>query len=406
MEYKIYSIKEITKYINNLLSEDSLLKDLWVTGEVSNFYHHNSGHMYFTLKDDSACLKSIMFQGNNRNLKFEIEEGLKVTAHGYIGVYAPRGDYQFYIDKIEPEGKGALYLAYKQLKEKLDKEGLFAEEAKKPIPLLPKKIGVITSPTGAAIKDILSVAKRRFENISILVVPSLVQGDKAAEQIVAGLKYLNKRNDIDIIIVSRGGGSIEDLWPFNEEIVARAIYDSQIPVISGVGHETDFTISDFVADMRAPTPSAAAEQALARRKELENHLNNLQKRIYNNINNKLQNYREKINSIISKQIFIKPEILLSDHLQKLDYLSRQLGWNTEKVFKNFRQKCELLGGKLDTLSPLKTLKRGYSISSKEDGKIITSIRDVKKRTRLKTRLIDGLITSTVNDIKEKGEDNE
>ncbi|MFW6278893.1 MAG: exodeoxyribonuclease VII large subunit [Bacillota bacterium] len=403
MEYKIYNVAEITRYIKELLTKDQTLSDLWVTGEISNFHHHNSGHMYFTLKDENARLSSVMFKSDNRNLKFEPEEGLQVTAHGYVGVYVPRGDYQFYVDKMEPEGKGALYLAYQQLKEKLQEEGLFAPEKKQPIPVLPARIGIITSPTGAAIKDIISVVKRRFKNTSVLIVPSLVQGEAAADQITAGLEYLNYKQNVDLIIVSRGGGSIEDLWPFNEEKVARAIYKSKIPVISGVGHETDFTIADFTADLRAPTPSAAAERAVADKLELEKNLHNLEQRLFNGLGNIFSDYHKQIKSLAQKRVFSHPEVLFSDYLQKVDNLSQNLSWAMKNKFSEARQRWELLGSKLETLSPLKTLQRGYSICTTEEGKIITSIQDTGPGDQIKNRVVDGELTSKVQEIKKVGE---
>jgi exodeoxyribonuclease VII large subunit len=318
-----------------------------------------------------------------------------------VSVYAPRGTYQFYVDKIQPEGKGALFLAFKQLKSKLEEEGLFRPEEKKPIPVLPRKIGVVTSPGGAAIRDILSVVKRRFKNVSVLIVPSLVQGDQAAAQIVEGINYLNNRDDIDLIIVSRGGGSLEDLWPFNEEKVARAIYASNIAVISGVGHETDFTITDFVADLRAPTPSAAAEQAIANRVELEKNLKNLNQRLLYYIQNQIKNYREKINFFSKKRVFTNPDDLFSKQIQLLDDLTQKLELNMEKTINNCKQKFEILSSKLDTLSPLKTLKRGYSITSDSEGKVVQDIKQVEIGENIVTKIADGKIYSTIDDLKIK-----
>ncbi|MFP4016319.1 MAG: exodeoxyribonuclease VII large subunit [Halanaerobiales bacterium] len=399
MERRIYTITDISKHLKRLMSNDPVLSDLWISGEISNFHHHNSGHMYFTLKDENSCISSIMFRGYNRKIKFDIEDGMKVNAHGYISIYEPRGTYQFYVDLIEPAGKGALYLAYEQLKEKLEKEGLFAEEHKKDIPILPKKIGIVTSPTGAAIRDILSVVKRRFPNVYVLIVPSLVQGEAASEQIVGGIEYLNKRKDIDLIIISRGGGSIEDLWPFNEEIVARTIYNSTVPIISGVGHETDFTIADFAADLRAPTPSAAAELAISSRLELEKDLKNNQQRLINAIKNMVDTNRNQVKAVMKKRIFARPEELFVKKSQKLDDLSRQLNWNMEKSLSSIRERFKILNGKIDSLSPLKTIGRGYSITSKAD-MLINSVEQIARGDRLNTKVKDGNIYSEVIDIKE------
>jgi exodeoxyribonuclease VII large subunit len=394
MNREIYTITEINKYIKEIFARDVILNNLWLTGEISNFHHHSSGHMYFTLKDDDSAISAVMFRGNNRNLGFEIEDGMKVIAHGYISIYEVRGTYQFYVEEMEPAGIGALYLAYEQLKEKLEKEGLFAVEHKKAIPLLPKKIGIVTSPTGAAIRDILSVIRRRFPNIYVLIVPSLVQGEDAAPQIVRGIDYLNRRGDIDLIIVSRGGGSIEDLWPFNEEIVARAVFNSKVPVISGIGHETDFTITDFAADLRAPTPSAAAELAISSRLELEKQLDNLKIRLLNGIRNKLEYYRKIVESLAEKRAFTKPEELLSEKSQRIDELARNLEWNMEKRLGSLKESFKIISGKLESLSPLKTLARGYSITGCQ-GAIIKSIEDVNPGDLIRTIVHDGEIKSRV-----------
>ena len=399
MDDKIYTISELSDYLNNMMAADPILQDLWVRGEVSNFHHHNSGHMYFTLKDNHSCISAIMFRGNNRYLKFELEEGMTVNAHGYVGIYQPRGNYQFYIDQLEPAGKGALYLAFEQLKLKLSQEGLFAVEQKKAIPLLPQKIGVVTSPTGAAIRDILAVARRRFRNVSMLIVPSLVQGEQAAPQIVRGIEYLNQRADIDLIIISRGGGTIEDLWPFNEEMVARSIFCSQKPIISGVGHESDYTIADFVADLRAPTPSAAAELALSSRLELEKNLTGIYNRLVNTIQFQLANSRGKLSALAGRRVFSNPQELLATQLQNLDDLSRRLELTMERTINKKREKFIFLNGKLEGLSPLKTLSRGYTITSKT-GKIVNSIAVIEQGDLLITRVSDGEILSRVEGKRE------
>jgi|AntRauTorcE11897_2_1112592.scaffolds.fasta_scaffold06153_2 exodeoxyribonuclease VII large subunit len=405
MEYKIdniYSVSQISSYLEALFSTDDVLQDLWVKGEVSNFYKANSGHLYFTVKDENSQLKTVMFRSRSSKLDFELEDGMEIAVHGYINVYKVRGEYQLYADQIVPEGKGTLYEQFEKLKQKLKEEGLFKEENKKRIPLIPKKIGIVTSPTGAAIRDMLSVVNRRFKNVSILVVPSLVQGDKAAKQIVEGINYLNKRDDIDLIIVSRGGGSIEDLWPFNEEVVARAIYGSKVPVISGVGHETDFTIADFVADLRAPTPSAAAELAIANREEIETSLDNLAKRLLHNQKSRITNAKDKLSSIARRRIFQKPEELFVDKMQRLDELIQNLKWNMEKSLNKSKEKFNILNSKLDTLSPLKTIKRGYSITYDKDFNPITDIKKVKKGQVINTTVINGQFESEVKNIKEDG----
>ncbi|HKL13561.1 MAG TPA: exodeoxyribonuclease VII large subunit [Halanaerobiales bacterium] len=405
MEYNIdniYSVSQISSYLEALFNTDKVLQDLWVKGEVSNFYQANSGHMYFTIKDEDAQLKTVMFRYKSKNINFELEDGMEIAVHGYINVYKVRGEYQLYADKIVPEGKGTLYEAFEKLKKQLKEEGLFKEEHKSSIPTIPKKIGIVTSPTGAAIRDMLSVVDRRFKNVSILIVPSLVQGDKAADQLVEGINYLNSRDDIDLIIVSRGGGSIEDLWPFNEEKVARAIFSSNIPVISGVGHETDFTIADFVADLRAPTPSAAAELAIGNREEIENHLDNLTRRLLHNQKARLKSAKDSLNSIANRRIFKKPEELFINKMQRLDELSRELKWNMEKKLSKSKERFIILNSKMDTLSPLKTIKRGYSITYDQEDNPVTDIKQVKKGDKVKTTIINGSFLSSVEQIEKDG----
>ena len=393
----IFSIQEITRYIKSRLDNDKILKDLWLTGEISNFTHHGSGHMYFSLKDEDSRIKSVMFRGNNRLLDFEPEDGMEVTAHGYVSVYPRRGEYQFYVDRLEREGRGALYRAFEKLKTKLKEEGLFDEEEKKEIPILPGKIGIVTSPSGAAIRDILSVVDRRFEHVSVLIVPSCVQGERAAGELVTGIEYLNKRDDIDLIIVSRGGGSIEDLWAFNKEVVARAVYNSSLPVISGVGHETDFTITDFCADLRAPTPSAAAELAVSSRLELEKNLDTLISRLENGIKNYLNYRRERFLSLVKSRVFRSPMELFSSYVQFLDELKRRLNYGIEGKINKCRDKFNVLSGKLDTLSPLKTLERGYTITE-SDGNVVSRTGEIKEGDELNTRVTDGRIISRIKEI--------
>lgn len=388
-ERKIFTIAEITDYLQSLLNSDPVLTDFWVTGEISNFYHHSSGHMYFTLKDKNSQLKTVMFKGYNSKVDFEIEDGMQVTARGNLDIYARRGEYQFYARELEKAGQGELYRAFEKLKVKLEKAGLFAESQKKSIPLLAKKIGIVTSPTGAAIRDILSVMQRRSGKFSVLIVPAHVQGKLAKAEITAGINYLNSRSDIDLIIVSRGGGSIEDLWPFNEEEVARAIFNSALPVISGVGHETDFTIADFVADLRAPTPSAAAELATANREEILNRLENLSQRLINTSQNQLQEVKNKLKNIAERRIFVFPAEIFRDYQQQLDSLETKLLHQTEKSYTDWENKYQLLYHKLNNLSPLKTLDRGYSILQDKTNNSITSVENLSVGQQITARLKDG-----------------
>jgi len=402
-EKKIYTVAEITEYLQALIKEDTLLSDFWISGEISNFYHHSSGHMYFTLKDKNSQLKTVMFKGYNSALDFEPEEGMQVEARGNLDIYAQRGEYQFYAREMEKAGKGKLYEAFEKLKAKLDKEGLFADSRKKEIPLLAKKIGIVTSPTGAAVRDILSVMKRRSGNFSVLIIPAHVQGDLAKDEITAGIEYLNSRDDIDLIIISRGGGSIEDLWPFNEEKVARAVYNSRLPVISGVGHETDFTISDFVADLRAPTPSAAAELATANREEILNRLDNLTQRLLNSSSAKIKEYKNKIKSLAERRIFSSPAEIFRNYEQELDRIETKLEHQIEKDYNSWENKYQLLYQKLNNLSPLKTLDRGYSILQDENDKTIKSVDQIDNGDLLKARLSDGLAELEVKASRKVGD---
>jgi exodeoxyribonuclease VII large subunit len=402
-EKKIYTVAEITEYLQALIKEDTLLSDFWISGEISNFYHHSSGHMYFTLKDKNSQLKTVMFKGYNSALDFEPEEGMQVEARGNLDIYAQRGEYQFYAREMEMAGKGKLYEAFEKLKAKLDKEGLFADSRKKEIPLLAKKIGIVTSPTGAAVRDILSVMKRRSGNFSVLIIPAHVQGDLAKDEITAGIEYLNSRDDIDLIIISRGGGSIEDLWPFNEEKVARAVYNSRLPVISGVGHETDFTISDFVADLRAPTPSAAAELATANREEILNRLDNLTQRLLNSSSAKIKEYKNKIQSLAERRIFSSPAEIFRNYEQELDRIETKLEYQIEKDYNRWENKYQLLYQKLNNLSPLKTLDRGYAILQDENDKTIKSVDQIKNGDLLKARLSDGLAELEVKASRKVGD---
>ncbi|RCW50548.1 MULTISPECIES: exodeoxyribonuclease VII large subunit [unclassified Halanaerobium] len=402
-EIKLFTVEEITNYLKGMINNDHLLQDFWITGEISNFYHHSSGHMYFTLKDNLSQLKCVMFKGYNNSLDFEPEDGQKVTARGNLDIYKRRGEYQFYAREMQVEGRGALFIAFEKLKKKLKEEGLFAPEEKKAIPILAKRIGIITSPTGAAVRDVLSVMKRRRGNFSALIVPTHVQGKKAAAEIIEALEYLNSRDDIDLIIVTRGGGSIEDLWPFNEELVARAIYNSRLPVISGVGHETDFTISDFVADLRAPTPSAAAEIATANREEILNRLDSLKERLKTSIKNNLKNRREKIDSLSKRRIFAKPEELFFQYEQLLDQFESRLKHEIENTYNHYNNKYQLLYEKLNNLSPLNTLSRGYAVLNDKNNKLIKTVDDVEKGDYLSAKLVDGKLGLRLESKEKAGE---
>lgn len=399
-EKRVYSVTTLTRNIRVILEET--FGSVWVEGEVSNFIKHQSGHMYFSIKDAGSVLSCTLFKGVNSNLKFEIKNGMQVLCFGKISVYDKRGQYQLNVRKIEPKGAGALQLAFEQLKEKLGKEGLFDEKRKRPIPFLPQKVGVVTSPTGAAIRDILNVAKRRFSNIEIIVSPAKVQGTGAKEEIVAAIDLLNNFKDIDVIIAGRGGGSLEDLWPFNEKVVARAIHRSRIPVISAVGHEVDWTISDFVSDKRAPTPSAAAELVIPNKDDLLSLVRGLSDRMKASLSAKAEFLTEKLTALKNRYVMREPFNFLIQREQEVDELAKDLISKTEVFVKFKEESMRTLAGKLDVLSPLGILDRGYSITSAgKDKKIIRKAADVKKNDIINTKLAKGGIKSRVEEVWEK-----
>ncbi len=394
----IWSVTELNNYIKELFANRAELQDVVLTAEISNFYQHSaSGHMYFTLKDEQTQLKAVMFNRANKALNFKPEDGLKVLAQGRVGVYPARGEYQIYISRLEPEGVGALHLAYEQLKAKLKKEGLFAEKHKRVIPEIPAKIGVITSPTGAAIRDIISVVKRRFANVSLLIAPATVQGDNAEATLLKGLKLLNQL-DVDVIIIGRGGGSIEDLWAFNKEKLARTIFNSKTPVISAVGHETDFTIADFVADLRAPTPSAAAELVISNREELERYLKRLENNLEQAINKRLERASDKLSYLTERRAFKLVSENITEQLQQLDEFSRRLEDSFLQNINQKQDKLKSLAAQLNSLSPLNTLARGYNIARKVDGGEVSSISQVEVDDNIELVLKDGKLISKVKEI--------
>jgi len=348
----------------------------WIEGEISNFLHHTSGHMYFSLKDDNAILPAVLFRNVNKDLKFQMKDGIKIVCFGRISVYDKKGQYQLYIDRVEPKGIGALQLAFEQLKEKLRKEGLFDVSRKKPIPFLPTRVGVVTSPTGAAIRDILNIVRRRFSNVEIILNPVSVQGEGAKETIAEAIKLFNELKNIDVMIVGRGGGSLEDLWAFNEEVVARAIAASKIPIISAVGHEIDWTIADFVADFRAPTPSAAAELVIPEKQELVKRINNALQRLKNYLTNQVIQYEQRLDE------------LTGDVKSAIEHLIALKNENFQNVI-----------GRLEALSPLGVLSRGYSITEKLENKaIVKDSKILKKEDLIKTRFAKGEVISKVEDV--------
>lgn len=445
MEKKYLTVTALTKYIKRKLDTDPHLTHVWLKGEISNFKHHSRGHMYFTLKDDKSQIRAVMFAGYNRSLKFRPEDGMSVFIQGEVSVFEPFGQYQIYVHEMVPDGIGSLYLAFEQLKEKLKKEGWFSEKYKREIPRYPETIGIVTSQTGAAIQDILSVLKSRYPSTSIIIFPALVQGEHAAESIVSAIKSANNSPvTLDVLIVGRGGGSIEDLWPFNEEIVARAIFHSKIPIITAIGHETDTTIADFVADMRAPTPTGAATLAVPDQQELIKTIKQLQNTLVAQISQMIKNKQKNLRHLYQSYAFRYPDHLMKQKDQYLDQktdeiskgfkrflfhkietfrdyetrLNRQFpNKKLSEAHHNFQQANHFLQRameryiedeskhlkntleKLSLLSPLETLKRGFAIPYREDGMIIKSKNDIQQEAIIDVKIADGHLNCKVLNVR-------
>ena len=389
MEYNPITVTDLNKYIKSKIDSDEMLNNVLVKGEISNFKNHYTGHMYFTLKDENSLIKCVMFKTYTTHLSFMPKEGMKVIILGSVSVFERDGVYQVYAKAMKQDGLGSLYEAYEKLKAKLSGEGLFDESHKKKIPFMPKTIGVLTSNTGAVIRDIINVSTRRNPNVHIRLYPVPVQGAGAAEKIAEGIEFMNKNNLADVLIIGRGGGSLEDLWPFNEEIVARAIYNSKIPIISAVGHETDFTIADFVADLRAPTPSAAAELAVANIDDVKSTLFLYNTRYKNALKKKLQLMRLSYEKCMERQAFKNPTQKINEQYMVIDMKVKAMQNKIQLKLKEERTKFIKQVSKLDTLSPLKTLARGYSIVTDSSNKIIKSVKDLKEDQNINIRLADG-----------------
>lgn len=443
---KTWSVSDLTARIKQLFEEDDRLVDCWVRGEISNFTHHSKGHMYFTLKDAQSRVKSVMFAGNNRYLKFIPKEGMKIVAHGYVSVFERDGAYQFYVDDMQPDGLGSLFLAFQQLKDKLEQEGLFHPQYKKPIPKYPRVIGVITSPTGAAVRDIITTIRRRYPVADILLHPVIVQGPNAAPSVAEAIETMNELGAADVLIVGRGGGSLEELWAFNEEVVVRAIHASMIPVISAVGHETDTTLADYVADMRAPTPTAAAELAVPNLFELRRHLEQLHARLVNALQGQVRDAQKALTRLETSPVFTRPTHQirqwqqtvdnLEDRLllaltkaagqrerqlaaletrlirtspverakrmdQTLQYMVERLEKAAQDQLQRDNNRYERLLDKLDVLSPLAVMRRGYSLAY-ADGKkrMVKRLNDVQLGDMVNIRLEDGWLDCAVWGIEE------
>ena len=385
LEPRVATVSQINGYVKKILDHNIILNNVWVKGELSNFKRHYSGHLYITLKDEGGVLKAVMFRGAAATLAFEPADGMKVLARGRVSVYEAGGAYQLYIEEMIPDGVGELYIAYEQLKKQLADEGLFDERHKKPIPKFPKAVGVVTAPTGAAVRDIINVITRRYPMAEIILYPAKVQGTGAAESVVKAIEYFNATREVDTLIVGRGGGSIEDLWAFNEEITARAIYASEIPVISAVGHETDFTIADFVADLRAPTPSAAAEIAVPSTPELAARITADKSRIQQSIVSRIEGGR-----LLLKRFKMRtPKDRIDEYSLRVDAMTRSMENSLKMKTMSLRRHFAAQAAKLDALSPLQTLSRGYAIPTREDGTVIRSVGEVKSGDEFTLRLKDG-----------------
>lgn len=394
-EKKIYSVSEINRHVKQLLESDTLLTSISIRGEITNFKAHYTGHFYFTLKDESSTIKCVMFKGYAQYVKFKPADGMKVVINGEVGVFERDGVYQIYCKSMSPEGLGDLYLAYEQLKEKLSKEGLFDASKKKKIPFLPNRVGVITSRTGAVVRDIINVSTRRYPNVNLLIYPAAVQGINVASTVIEGLKTFNRLDNVDVIIIARGGGSFEDLFGFNDEGLAREIYKSHIPVVSAVGHETDFTICDFVSDLRAPTPSAAAELVYPEYSKIVNRIDTDKNRLVLATKNYIQRRRQYVEKLKAAKLEKVPLDKINRYRITIDNLMTKSESTLKYKLEKYRTRCIKSISKIDALSPLKTLSRGYSVAESANGKVIKSVEDVVSGQDIKVIVTDGNIEATV-----------
>lgn len=392
-----FTVSELNELIKGMFDSNRLLSNITVRGEISNFKAHSSGHLYFSLKDAGGQVRAVMFQSAARGLRWRPDNGARVIATGSVSVYPRDGSYQLYVSSMQPDGVGALYLAYEQLKARLDAEGLFSPVYKKPIPSYPARIGVVTSPTGAAVRDIINVITRRFPSAEILLYPALVQGEGAEESVIRGIEFFNSSASADVLIIGRGGGSIEDLWAFNGERLARCIFASEIPIISAVGHETDFTIADFVADLRAPTPSAAAELAVPDVRELLMRIASLADRCERSLHRTVDGKRERLNALSRAGIFKDPMLLVAPHKEMLAELSEELLRSFSHYAERKRAAFAERVARLEALSPLSVLSRGYSVATK-DGKCLTEVEDIRIGDRVGVRLKSGAFIAEVVEV--------
>ena len=404
MSKNVLTVTELNQYIKSFFDSSPYLQDVYIKGEISNFTnHYKTGHYYFTIKDEGGVVKAVMFRSSVSELKFLPENGMKIVAHGRISLYVKDGSYQLYVDSMEPDGVGALYVAFEQLKAKLDAEGLFSQQYKKPIPKYPSRVGIVTSPTGAAVRDMINVSKRRFPLAELILFPCLVQGDNAPQQIAKGIVYFNTKLPVDTIIIGRGGGSLEELWAFNNEELARTVFASKIPIISAVGHETDFSITDFVADLRAPTPSAAAELALPDYRSEAENVGSQAVKLSILLSNRFSTLHTKLEAISKKKCLTSPMYLIDDKRIALDTIYDKLDTRIQALVDRKKLSMASSVSKLDALNPLKVISRGYSAVFTDDGKLIKSVKDVKSGDSVEFRTSDGKVKATVNNVIKNGD---
>ena len=400
MQKRIITVSELNEYLKMLFEYDEILRNIYIKGEISNFTnHYKTGHFYFSLKDAGGSVRAVMFRSSASKLKFKPENGMRVIVGGRVSVFPRDGQYQVYVDVMEPDGVGALYMAYEQLRAKLEKEGLFAEERKKPLPRFPKRIGIVTSPTGAAIRDMLHITGRRFPSAEIVLYPALVQGADAAASIARGIRYFNTKKSVDLLIVGRGGGSLEDLWAFNEELLVRAVADSALPVISAVGHETDFTLCDFAADLRAPTPSAAAELAVPDTEELLSSLGHMNDRISLAMNRRLARSRDRLGLLSASRMLKDPRAFIDDKRMALAMDEQALYTRMERILAAKRAEFQYKTAKVEALNPLAVVARGYSAVFDEKGILVKSVSQLAPGDGVSFALTDGRVHARVEKIE-------
>ncbi|MBE5856214.1 MAG: exodeoxyribonuclease VII large subunit [Lachnospiraceae bacterium] len=399
MQQNVYTVSQVNSYIKNMFAQDYMLNSVLVKGEVSNCKYHSSGHIYFTLKDASGVIACVMFASSRTGLKFRMEEGMQVIVGGSIAVFERDGKYQLYAKKITADGEGDLYLKFEQLKKELSEQGMFDPCYKQPIPQFVRKLGVVTAPTGAAVQDIINISKRRNPYIQIILYPAIVQGELAADSIVAGIHALEKEG-VDVMIVGRGGGSIEDLWAFNEEKVAKAVFDCSIPIISAVGHETDTTIIDFVSDLRAPTPSAAAELAVFELAALDERFNDAYNRLVREMDLVIKRERRKVENGISRLNAVSPQSKIREKRTYLIKLEDNLSSGMERVLRNRRHRLDIFIEKMNGLSPINKMSTGFAYVSDGSGKMVKDVKSVNKGDKLNLRLVNGIVHTTVDSTEE------